>query len=256
MDNPTGLKVKFEVMSKEEQAGSIAGFFGTFPSKSMAQYIIKWFGLDIAQLKGKSEQQQYDYIFKIISPLYDNAKKEMEEKKELFQRHWDTHQSSINEEFAKIFDYEIPNKKCIGNVNLNPISPRYIENWSFDLPHGYTASEAFSISIHEIIHFLWFNKWKKIFPNWKPQDFECPSFSWLLSEISVDPIIKNSELLTKLTLKNQRAYDYFYTDKFIDEKTPVEIFRKLYSENSLDQYMKKGLSILNKNYEQTQNLIR
>ena len=59
-----------------------------------------------------------------------------------------------------------------------------------------------------------------------------------------------------MSKKEQRAYDYFYTDKFIDEKTPVEIFRKLYSENTLEQYIKKGLDILNKNHEQSQDLIR
>ena len=180
--------------------------------------------------------------------------KEMQEKKESFQKIWDTHGKLINEELAKTFSREMPNKECIGRISTDPGSPRFLSDSSFNLPYTKTPDEALATSIHEIIHFLWFEKWKDVYPNCEPEkDFEHPSFSWLLSEISVDPIIKSSESLAKLA-KDKPAYPHFYTSEFCGA-TPIESFTELYSANSLNDYMTKGLEHLKNNQEQAEALV-
>ncbi len=50
--------------------------------------------------------------------------------------------------------------------------------------------------MHELCHFLFFEKCKEIYPNWKYEDFDSPSLLWYLSEIIIDPIL-NSEGIQK-----------------------------------------------------------
>ena len=48
--------------------------------------------------------------------------------------------------------------------------------------------------MHELCHFLFFEKCKEIFPNWKYEDFDSPSILWYLSEIVVDPILNSNDI--------------------------------------------------------------
>ena len=41
---------------------------------------------------------------------------------------------------------------------------------------------------HEILHFLWFKKWKEVFPQIDRKEYEGPHLVWRLSEV-MDPVI-------------------------------------------------------------------
>jgi len=70
-----------------------------------------------------------------------------------------------------------------------PVCPRFIDENAFFI--GYQGDEkwAFEVCAHEMAHFLYFKKLKKLIG--KQIDTEYPGYEWLLSEILVLPILNN-----------------------------------------------------------------
>lgn len=58
-----------------------------------------------------------------------------------------------------------------------------------------------AVSLHEILHFIYFEKWKQIFPQTNEKEFECPGLVWELSEM-VPPIVLSDERMQKIFRHN------------------------------------------------------
>ena len=237
------MDVLFTVKSERDQIKVIQSFLSR--ESGFSKKVFNYFGIDISEFKKLSEQQKSEFIHKIVSAKYKEKLPDMQNAVPKFQKHWDKNKDFVNAEFQKIFGVSHPDKVCRAEVNINPVFPRYLDTWSFDIHSDVPLEKCLEVCLHEITHFLWFDKWKEVFPNWKKQDLERPSISWLFLEISVDPIFKNSAF--KSITPEQPAYDYFYKET-VNNENMMEFFRKLYKENSLEDYMKKGLCQLqNKN---------
>ena len=60
------------------------------------------------------------------------------------------------------------------------------------------------VSAHEILHFLWFKKWKEVFPETGLKEYESPHLVWRLSEI-MDPIILQCQPKIKELIKPAKS---------------------------------------------------
>ncbi len=250
-------KVKYVVKPEKDTYITIANFF---PNDGVAgnifqQYIANNFGLDINYFKGKNFNEKVEYVESKLSAVYKNTYTLMVEKVGAFQQAWNELEPRIISEFERIFKVKFDSdyKVCFGFVNINPVCPRYLKDWAFDINFAKSNNAALATSIHEITHFIWFEKWKEVFPNWKPKDFEYPSVSWLLSEIAIDSIFYHSwfkELIGEIS-----AYHYFY-DAEIEHNNLIKTFRNLFVNSSIEDFMKKGLSLLERNPEAVKSLIR
>jgi len=81
--------------------------------------------------------------------------------------------------------------------------------------------------MHEILHFLYFKKWKEVFPKAERRTFDSPHLVWRLSEI-LDPIILNNyPKIQKLTKLKHQTYKEFQKAKIGNEKL-VPHFEVLY----------------------------
>ncbi|OHB25553.1 MAG: hypothetical protein A2542_00885 [Parcubacteria group bacterium RIFOXYD2_FULL_52_8] len=80
-------------------------------------------------------------------------------------------------------------KKVItGHVSILPVCPRFLDKYAFTVNYRKEPAEARETIAHEILHFLWFKKWKEVFPEHKRAHYEAPHLVWRLSEV-MDPII-------------------------------------------------------------------
>jgi hypothetical protein len=50
------------------------------------------------------------------------------------------------------------------------------------------------VALHEILHFIWFEKWKEIFPEHNKKEFESPHLAWKLSEMVPLAILSDSRI--------------------------------------------------------------
>jgi len=241
------IKVKFELINLEEQIEVIENFLRD--KNDFSIMIQEYFNLP-KDIFNKSNEERCKTLLVEITKLYNTRLKDMENACKLFQETWDKNELFINKALQKIFKCQ-SNFTSIAYVNLNPIFPRYLQTKSFDVNVDASAQYVLQAGVHEIIHFLWFDIWKKQFPETK--DFECeyPEKVWLISELAIDAIFRGSNL--KKLLISKPAYDYFYEEKINGKRLMLEI-RKLYKNCSIKEFQIKLLDFIDKlNYK---NLIR
>ena len=75
-----------------------------------------------------------------------------------------------------------------------------------------------------------------------------------MSEIAIDPIVYFSEF--RKIMREKPAYNYFYDTKIWGTENLIEVFRKLYKANTLDNFMDRGLKLLNNNPELVKELVK
>lgn len=126
----------------------------------------------------------------------------------------------------------------IAELSINSVCPRYLETWSFDINYRKSIEEMILTCVHVIIHFVWFEKWSKLFKNVSKDEYNAPSETWLLSEIVIDAIIKETEL-KKYCSEDKPAYKHFY-DIQIDGVNMMEHFRGLFNSGDINKFMIEG----------------
>lgn len=107
-----------------------------------------------------------------------------------------------------------------------PVFPRFLDKFEFCVGYKDTA-DSVETSAHEIVHFLWFKKWKEVFPDMEPREYESPRLAWRLSEI-IDPIILQCHPKISGLIKPKRwGYTSFENIK-IGDVSMTEYFKKIY----------------------------
>ena len=184
-----------------------------------------------------------DLICNIIKNRIERFNNDSKDRLKEYELLWNKYHDKfikIMEEYFNVFI----NKDFYAYLGLLPVCPRYIEKLSFyfDL----CDDELFvEICMHEICHFYFFEKCKKIFKDWKYDDFNNPSLLWYLSEIVVDPIL-NRDKIQNIFKHNFRTYDNFY-NIYINNRCIVDIIRDIFNNNDIEKSIKLGLKFLENN---------
>ena len=218
------ITVKYVKKSLEDQIAAIKAFL--VGPNDMANYLVDYFKL--TNYFDKTEAERDVLLKQKIGDLYHNNQDILAEKVATCQKQWAKNEGYINAQFEKIFGEKF-DFDCVAQVNFNPICPRFIESKEFDVNALDNDAGILETSLHEIIHFAWFNVWNQQFPNTTHAEMNAPSRDWLISEIVVDPIFKQSGL--KSFLVREPAYDYLYQEK-INNKNLMEVVNDLYVQSS------------------------
>ena len=92
--------------------------------------------------------------------------------------------------------------------------------------------------MYECCHFVYFEKWKELFGDWKIEQFDSPHIVWYLSEMVIDPILNNENI--QIVYKSDfKAYSNFYKIN-IDNKCLMEYIKQIYKENKIEDAIKKS----------------
>lgn len=92
---------------------------------------------------------------------------------EKYQQIWNEVNDNIMLDLERTLNIKWPkNTKIIGRVGLLPVCPRDIAGRTFDINYGLTKDNLIVTGIHELCHFLYFEKWKEIYPNYKSEEFD------------------------------------------------------------------------------------
>lgn len=134
-----------------------------------------------------------------------------------YQKIWDEYNDKFMIALSSRLDIKWPQdcNNIVAGIGLIPIYPRDIQSRTFNIG---TMDRKWVIetAMHECSHFLFFEKWKQLYPDWKWEDFESPNIIWYLSEMLVDPILNCPEMQNVFDNKFW-AYDSFYNLKINDE---------------------------------------
>lgn len=249
-------QLNFKVKSLEDNVNIIADFFedDRTINNSFQKYIANALNINVNELLGKTLEQKKEIIKNIVSPIYDVKLNQMNLKKDEFSKFWNENSMIVCQEFQNIFKIGFSGiKQYDVEIGINPVCPRYLDDFAFDVYYVKSKEDALETCIHELIHFYWFQIFNENFPEIPKSKFEAPFAEWLLSEIAVDPIIYYSKL--RNYCREKPAYNYLYNEK-INGENLIEFFRRLYKSNNLKNFMEKGLNVLNSNPELLKQLIK
>ena len=195
------------------------------------------------------ESKRFEYITEQMKIQAKKRKGVIKNSIKMFQEKWDTDiADKLNTAYSSAFDND-----CVGILNnmtadigLNPICPRDIEHHRFDIYHYFETGYAMSTALHEITHFVWFYIWHEHF-NDNPDEYDSPNLKWVLSEIVVETIIRNSQINDLIEQPRYIAYSYFY-DMTINDELIFDTMKKLYlGRKDIYDFMEKSFDWIKKN---------
>lgn len=202
-------------------------------------YFYPW--LDRERMEHTSGPEQAAYLREALSGVYGRLVPELAEKTEAYQAHWNENSREIEEALGDIFQIPLVERyqDIQAAVTLNPICPRFLAERRFDVFYRNSPPGALGMALHEIVHFLWFDRWQTLFLD-DPAEYESPHLKWIFSEMAVRPILGDPRLAARNPYYPDACiYEYFYT--MTAEGRPIlDTMDELFAGGSIDQFMTEG----------------
>lgn len=198
--------------------------------------------LDRGYAAGLSLRERRNYIACNLRTIYGELKNTIDEKAALYSLYWQLCREQITDALTDSFHVG-----CAGlfndlrcNISMNPIEPRFLKERRFDIFYLNSEKGAIGESIHEIIHFLWFHVWNRLFGD-SYDEYERPSLKWILSEMVVESIMRDPRLssINPYFPREEGGciYPYFF-DMKVDGSLIIDTIDHMYRELSIEDFMK------------------
>lgn len=190
------------------------------------------------------------YIECTLRSVYAELESTINEKTELYTHHWAACKPQITAALSEAFGIDCEklfnDLRC--NVSMNPISPRFLKEHCYETFYLNSERGAIGIGIHEIIHFLWFHVWNRLFGD-SYDEYERPSLKWILSEMVVESIMRD-ERLSSINPYFPRehggcVYPYFF-DMMVDGNPILDILDVMYRNQTIKDFMQNSYAYCQK----------
>lgn len=173
-------------------------------------------------------------IIKYVEDVYKQRLTDIQASRQVLQTEWGKVHAEVMKRLSEIMNISWLNRNIIGFMTLSEICPRYLNDWSFFVGAFLNVEAQKGICLHEITHFLFFEKWKQVFEDFNEKEFNKPGLAWNLSEILVEPIDEDA-ILKKLVPDTAKAYERYYKTKIKEgSENLMEHFRKIYLDHNSD----------------------
>ncbi len=136
-----------------------------------------------------------EYIEQTLREVYTGLEETINKKVLMYAQYWEACRSQISAALSDAFGVDCSglfnDLRC--NVTMNPIEPRFLRERRFDVFYLNSERGAIGESIHELVHFMWFYVWNRLFGDGY-DEYERPSLKWILSEMVVESVMKDRRL--------------------------------------------------------------
>ena len=235
--------IKFHKMLLEENVDLIQkAFFGDNSKLNFYNYVIKMFPkLSYIDEEKLSKEIILQKIKSVVIESYYNNVNEIEKSLIEYNKIWHKYNNKYMATISEYLNIEWPEKIKTINVNIGiiPFFPRYLDTFSFSLCPNLKKEMFMKIIAHEVLHFIWFEKWMELYPNTKKYELESPYKVWEYSEMVTDCII-NSSKVSSIYKFNEKSYDYFYEIKNENVYLMDKIKEIFNSNDTIENKIKKG----------------
>lgn len=193
-----------------------------------------------------TQPEKQQYIADMLRRVYDELQPEWIKKVEAYNQHWLAHREQVEAAFTDAFGVDTSQlfNDLTGCITLNPVSPRFLTQRTFDVFHLNSEHGALGLTLHEMTHFLWFHLWNAHFHD-RYDEYERPSLKWILSEMVVESIMRD-ERLSSINPYFPRehggcVYGYFQ-DMLIDGQPILDTLDGMYrTRSSIQRFMEESL---------------
>lgn len=204
-------------------------------------------------LRGKILDNMNDEdIYKIVKPCVEQVfiEKELEIDQKIgqLQSAFDNIENELLSNLFGVFEMEWPKEQeritcyvgCISSFPRNVITKNFFISYEKDMDMLMMAS------IHEINHFVLFEKWKQMHGYDKEDEPLHPETLWFLEEMAVDPTL-NIPCIQNVAPYPQKAYEQFY-ERMIDGISVEEhIINMFNNRSSIEDFLDTAYDFIDKN---------
>ena len=242
-------KVKFKVAKPREIIPLINYFVN--PKKSDWDWSNQIFNKYPELKKKLSKVKDKERRKKITKVFFEKQQKKelktLNNVREKFQKAWDEINDEVMIALSEIVGQKWPKnaEKITARISLNPICLRYIKSRTFDIYYKSSIDTLKAISIHEIFHFIYFEKWKKLFPKTPEKKFNFPYLVWALSEM-VPPIVLSNEKIQKIHEHKSHPYQEHVKMEVDGKCIFIDLIEFYKKRKSFDDFLRKSWKFLNK----------
>lgn len=246
-------KVIFKSMTLEENIETIKwAFYEDNGDLSVQYYTIQYFP-ELATIDlNASKEDVYRMIETTVTNDYIKYKERIDSEVERYNNLWNEYNDKYFGILSKFLGVNFPNniKEINASVGLIPVFPRYLDSFSFSISTGVDDWKLIETVAHETLHFLWFEKWKKMYPETPRRRFDSPYLEWKYSEMVTDPILNNKPF-NELFYFKEKGYDSFY-ELFDNDDLVMDKLRKIYStDDSIEDKIENGFVYINAYFNKT-----
>ena len=224
-------KIVFEPMRLEDNIDVIKwAYFEENGSLDVHKYVLEYFP-ELKGLDNETEETIYKKIEEVVTNDYKKYEERIKNEADRYNKVWEPYNDKYFEVLAKYLNSNFKDDLEIirAYVGLMPVCPRYLDTCSFSVPTGCSEDFIIGTCAHETCHFMWFNKWIKLYPNMDAEEYESPNIAWKYSEMVVDPILNSKEIQEVINVEC-KAYDSFY-EMMDDDKSVMDNLRAIYNTN-------------------------
>ena len=216
--------------------------------------------LDKTYAKSLPFPQRKEYIGHTMRTVYADVEDTINEKVELYSRHWKVCKEQITEALSDAFGIDCANLfndiRC--NLSINPIEPRFLKERRYDTFYLNSEKGAIGGGIHEIIHFVWFYVWNRLFQD-SYDEYERPSLKWILSEMVVESVMKDKRLSSinpYFPRENGGCIYPYVFDMVADNKLLLDTLDDMYRNQSIKDFMQNSFAYCQKHEAEIREHIR
>jgi len=241
-------KIEFREITLEENIDVIKwAYFEDNGTLSVHDFTIQYFP-ELANIDSSlSKEEIYKIIEEVVTNDYNKYKDRIKNETKRYNLLWKQYNDIYFEALSSYLNVEWPHNltKITATVGLLPVFPRYLDTFSFSIGIGVDDLKLLEVSAHETLHFLWFEKWKKIHPETPRREYDSPFIPWKYSEMVTDPILNNKPFSDMFEF-TERGYDSFY--ELEDGDTMVmDNLRNIYSTDMpIEKKIDNGFEYINK----------
>lgn len=207
--------------------------------------------LDKARIDSLDAAGKREYMISELRKIYDSLQNTWSEKLDAYNDHWAKHRAQVNDSLSDAFgvDAHVLFNDLRGHITLNPVCPRFLRERRFDIFHMNSHRGCIGITIHEMIHFLWFHVWNSLYHDGY-DEYERPSLKWILSEMVVESIMRDKRLSSinpYFPRENGGCIYGYFQDMVIENRPILETLDEMYRADSMTGFMKRSYSYCMKN---------
>ena len=201
-----------------------------------------------------------DYIESTMRTVYADLEPVINEKAAAYAEYWAICRPQIEAALSDAFGVDCASLfndlQC--HVTMNPIEPRFLREHRFDIFYLNSEKGAIGEIIHELIHFVWFYVWNQLFED-DYEEYERPNLKWILSEMVVEPIMRDPRLSSINPYFPRESggcvYPYFF-DMKADGACILDTLNTMYQTMLMDDFMRSGYTYCLKHEAEIREHIR
>ena len=98
------------------------------------------------------------------------------------------------------------------------------------------------LSLHEMIHFLWFHVWQQVFGD-ERSEYERPTLKWILSEMVVESIMRDERLSSinpYFPRENGSCVYRYFLDMQLGDGLALDALEQLYQAHGIQDFMRES----------------